>query len=71
LINYYYKYKKLLTKENLNYYMPQRIFVMYYRHLLKSIRYLDNKEISIAKHLREFDYNFKNSAPELYFFIAI
>lgn len=54
--------------EAVTYYMPQRIFDMYYRHILKSIRYFDNREIPVAKYLRAFDRKFRDGAPELYDF---
>lgn len=54
--------------EAVSYYMPQRIFDMYYRHILKCIRYLKQEENSIAEYLREFDKKFRELAPQLYCF---
>lgn len=69
LLQYYYEYKnKAKESEAINYYMPQRIFDMFYRHILKCIWYFENKEISISEYLRAFDRKFKITAPELYYF---
>lgn len=69
LVEYYNEYKDVDNQSAaVCFYMPCRIFDMFYRHILKSIWYLDNREVSVAKYLRGFDEAFKNSAPKLYDF---
>ena len=64
LIRYAHQY----TSEASAYYMAQRIFDMFYRHILKSIWYLDNRETPVAAYLRDFDRRFRDRAPEWYDF---
>lgn len=69
LVEYYHAYKDEGGRsEATGFYMPYRIFDMFYRHILKSIWYLDNREVPVSEYLQEFDRGFKNSAPELYDF---
>jgi glycosyltransferase involved in cell wall biosynthesis len=68
LVHYYHQYGKGTVEEGVDYYMPQRIFDMYYRHILKTIRAFDNGKIPVAKYLREFDRHFQMIAPDLYDF---
>lgn len=69
LIGYYHEYKDADDRSAaLCFYMPHRIFDMFYRHILKSIWYLDESKVPVAEYLREFDRTFKNSAPDLYDF---
>lgn len=69
LVEYYNEYKDVDNHSAaVWFYMPCRIFDMFYRHILKSIWYLDNREVPVAEYLRRFDRAFQNSAPELYDF---
>lgn len=69
LVEYYNEYRDAgIHSAAVGFYMPCRIFDMFYRHILKSIWYLDNRQVPIAGYLRSFDEAFKASAPELYDF---
>lgn len=67
LIDYYNKYGTTKeTAEAVQYYMTQRIFDMYYRHILKSIWFLENQKGSLRHYLCGFDEKFAQVAPDLY-----
>lgn len=69
LVGYYNEYKEAGNQSAaVCFYMPCRIFDMFYRHILKSIWYLDDREVPVAAYLRGFDKAFKDSAPKLYDF---
>lgn len=71
LVDYYKKYNnKIVDDKILNDYVQYRIFLMYYRHILKAVRYLkaEMKSSDLKKYLSAFDHKFLSESPQLYRF---
>ncbi len=70
LLGYYQRLSRqkgdFFNEKIINDYLPQKIFDVYYRHILRCIRFLDYKKVSVGKYLRYFDNKIRRNHPEDY-----